>query len=264
MTRRLVACAVVAACVLMGIGFGSEAVGATTTPKTALIYGDSLTLEAKPVIVAKFAPKTSWRVRVQAIPGVALCEYTASLTADLAQYHPAVVTVETHGGDLDPISGCYPDGMVRDSPEYYEYYRGQLAAIFTVVRATGAKMVFFATPPDKSAASQLEQTTLTAIAYEEAAKVPGTSIAYGGRNALGGKTWRASLKCLVAEVGLLDCVGGRIPVRAPDTVHFCPAGYPDFFSFFAGCTLYSSGALRYGKALAAATVVPPKPVTAAT
>ena len=250
-----VACSL-AAVVLTAPAPAAEAV----VVRTALIYGDSLTLEARPTITARFAPKASWRAVVQAIPGVALCEYTTSLVADLQSYRPSVVTIETHGGTNSPATGCFDSNMIRDSPEYYSTIRADLAEIFAAVTATGAKVVFFATPPDQSAAAMLEQNTITSIAVSEAGNYHGVSISKAGRTALGGATWRGTLKCLAAEAATADCVDGRIIVRAPDTVHFCPVGYPNFFAFFAGCTTYSSGAFRYGRALVSATISPPKPV----
>jgi hypothetical protein len=257
MRRR---CVVFVAALIGVVALLPSAADATTTPKTALIYGDSLTLEAAPIVAARFAPRSAWRVVVKSIPGVALCEYAASLASDLTTYHPTVVTIETHGGTNSPVTGCFDQTLVRDSPDYYARIRADIDGDFSAVTATGAKVVFFATPPDKSAISEVEQDTITGIALSEAGHFHGVSVSKAGRSALGGSKWRGTMNCLATELALPDCVGGKIIVRAPDTVHFCPAGYVDYWAFFTGCTVYSSGALRYGRAMANVTISPPKPV----
>jgi hypothetical protein len=70
-----------------------------------------------------------------------------------------------------------------------------------------------------------------------------------------------TLPCLSHESSRDGCTGGRIVVRAPDGAHFCPTQTSP-------CSVYSSGAVRYGAAEAEAalrrtgirSLVPGKPL----
>src|SRR3989344_4367755 len=134
-------------------------------------------------------------------------------------------------------------------------------SFFSKVTATGAKVVFIKTPPEATANGKLIQDTLTQIATEEAGKFHGVSISNAGKSALGGNTWKATMKCLAIETPAMGCqADGKIPVRSPDKLHFCPIGYVDDTDWYSGCDVYSSGAYRYGKATVSTTINPPAPI----
>ena len=73
----------------------SAAARASVTPKSALIYGDSLTFESRYAVAQQFTTKTGWVQHQHEFPGFALCDFQDWLPADLAAYHPSVVAVET-------------------------------------------------------------------------------------------------------------------------------------------------------------------------
>jgi hypothetical protein len=263
MTRWRARGVVIAALVAVGVVL-LQLPAQGTVSHVALAYGDSLTYETTPTVAARFASKPSWRVTVRAYPYVALCDMVGWLQADLVSgARPTIITVETHGGDSTPCMD-EPDGtqIVRDSPDYYAHYRADFDAFFAAATSIGARVVVFATPPDKAATSQIEQNTLTAIATTEAGLFHGVSISKAGRTALGGNRWRQTERCVAIETAAMGCdtTTDQIIVRAPDTVHFCPTGYADLNALLAGCPIYSSGAYRYGRALASAIVNPPRPI----
>jgi hypothetical protein len=68
-----------------------------------------------------------------------------------------------------------------------------------------------------------------------------------GRAVVAGGRFTATLPCLPSEGAADGCVDGRIPVRALDGVHFCPRREGPGTD---GCPVYSSGAVRFGFAMA--------------
>ena len=81
-----------------------------------------------------------------------------------------------------------------------------------------------------------------AISYADA----GLSVADAGGN------WTATLPCLPGEDEAKGCVDGQIPVRAADHGHFCPTVAEDLGGVVPQCPVWSSGAWRYGAAVAQA------------
>jgi hypothetical protein len=72
------------------------------------------------------------------------------------------------------------------------------------------------------------------------------------------------LPCLPGEGTDAGCFGGRIVVRAPDGAHFCPNVGPAVRGVVGPCPRWSSGAVRFGRAMADAiadAVVPASTLT---
>jgi hypothetical protein len=257
--RRIIVGLVVAACTMAGM---PAAHAKTVPPKWALVYGDSLMVEASRTIISRFAPKTAWRVEVHAWPQISLCSQLDSLRDAVARTHPRVVTIESHGSQAGACMAG-PDGNppAVGSDEYYARIGEGLEAAFRIATSAGSKVVFVVSPPSASDVGTALQDAITAKAREKAALFHGVSISNAARNALGGTTWRATMRCLANETAAMGCTNGKIAVRAPDKLHFCPVPYPDLVSWFdPGCTVYSSGAFRFGRAIVTTTVSPPAPV----
>jgi hypothetical protein len=62
--------------------------------------------------------------------------------------------------------------------------------------------------------------------------------------------WTATLPCLPVE----PCAGSLAIVRAPDGVHFCPGSPAAVAGRTERCSVWASGAYRYGTAMAAPVV----------
>jgi hypothetical protein len=87
-----------------------------------------------------------------------------------------------------------------------------------------------------------------------AAEYPGVFYVDAGAAVLDYGRWTPSLPCLPTE----PCTGGTDLldrgfnlVRAPDGGHFCPASEDAKRGVVAACPTWSSGAYRYGNAMAA-------------
>jgi hypothetical protein len=239
-------------------GSGAKA----TAVHTALLYGDSLTWEAavnntlcphgtachRETVQAIASGHPSLRLVVRSFPGVAPCDWLKSLRGDLATYKPEVVMLQTEGNDLtpcmhDPATGSlYPVA----SAGFYDKYRSDLDAFFGDVTATGAKMIVV--PPivtnDRKFNEQV--TALGRIVTRAAARFPRSATTSLPQDAVTDNGRFTSAKsCLAGETAAKGCKNGRIRVRDPVGFHFCPVG----LKLPAHCSVYSSGALRFGESM---------------
>jgi hypothetical protein len=235
------------------------------TPKTALIYGDSLTYESSWAISQQFATKNGWTHAVRSFPSTAPCDWLSWLTNDLATYQPSVVSLSTAGG---AYTACMKDTngnqMVPGSQAYYDKYSSDLAQFFSQVTATGAKVVFMKAPPMLDAAANERMNQISNIATQLAGQYHGVSISSVPRNAVSNSGKYTQTKpCLASETAALGCQpDGKIAIRNTDGLHFCPTTYTTSSSYpFWWCSSsYSSGAYRWGRAIANTTANPPAPV----
>jgi hypothetical protein len=248
-----------------GGGSGGSGTGTSTSskqgPRWALFYGDSLGYEALPMVKVLFAKEPGWRVDAHAYPGLSLCQQLDSLGAALDRVEPAVVTIETVGSNRSP---CMKDAsgnpVPRGSDEYYRRIEQSFRDAFRLVTSKGAHVVLVLPPPLATAESQAIEERTAEIAQKVAGDFHGVSISSKARDALGGTTWSETLPCLPQETAPQGCRDGRIVVRGPDRLHFCPLAYSVTVPAQRGCPVYSSGALRLATAIVAATVDPPPPV----
>lgn len=269
MFRRSLAVAIISVSVTV-LSFAPASPASATTPKTALIYGDSLTYESRFQIASRFALKTGWIPHVHAFGGLAPCNWASWVDADLAAYQPSIVGMLTAGnsGGLSGIgSSCMVDGngvpLAMGSGAYYAKYQTDLATILAKVTATGARVVFFAAPPFSDPVRTTITKQLTVIATNLAYQYHGVSISSTVRSALG-LAYTDTKPCLATETPEMGCnvTTGRIPIRTlpghvDSGLHLCPAG---LVAGTAGvCSTYSSGEFRFARAEVNALVAPPPP-----
>jgi hypothetical protein len=259
--------------VMLSAGFGAFAPPASattiTTPATAAFYGDSILFEARDVVASQFAAKAGWTITVNSYPAAAVCDWQSTLESDLAALHPKIVVLETFGVSLTPCM----NGLTRGSTAWADKYRADIDTFFRTATSAGAKVLFVKPVVIDSARVQSTygvpfpnsyQTTLTSIATSEAKLYHGVSVTAAPKNSLLTSTGAFTYKktCLAGETAAMGCVAttNKITVRNPDGVHLCPVAYGPPDGMLAGCPAYASGAVRYGKALATATVSPPAPL----
>jgi len=265
--KRFVSLTLIAGLLVTGLNayfLPKSTLAATTPSKFAVIYGDSLTWESAWEMDNVFAGKTAWGSYVHSFPATAPCDWLGWLQGDLATYHPSVVTLTTAG---NVSTNCMLDAngvpLVMGSDAYFAQYRQNLNDIFAQVTATGAKMVYMQSPPFKDPIRNAAVIQINSIAAQLAASYHGVSISAAARAALAKNNKYTDYKpCLPAEKTTPDCVNGQIAIRTITGIqaglHLCPQGLPDAFPWF--CTTYSSGEMRYGRAIATATITPPKPI----
>ena len=244
------------ALVLIGVG---QAAGATT-PKTALIVGDSLTFESRFQLATRFSARVGWTQHTRSVIGSAPCDWIPYISADLAAYQPSVVGLLT-AGNTGGLSTCMTAS--NGTPEFAAQYRADLDRIFQMVTATGARVVFFSAPPFANAARNTDAKTITTIATQLAYQYHGVSIAGSVRTALSASGLYTDTKqCLATETLEPGCIGGRIAIRTlpgliDSGLHLCPTGLPP--GTFGICSTYSSGEYRFARAMTNSLINPPPP-----
>ena len=227
---------------LLGLGMCTPGVG-TEAARTAVIYGDSLLLEAYDPVAPCFSRAAGWEVTIRASGGTAVCDMLPQLEVDLSTIRPTVVAIETVGNSwltcmVDPATGGPYWGDA-----YYDKFAADLEAFFAAAHEAHVPVVFFS-PPPVGAAPDPRIQNLIDIAATLAQKYPGTTLSDAARNAVSNAgVYAQELPCLATETVEMGCTDGMIRVRSPDEVHFCPTR----FTF--PCPEWSSGASRFGAAI---------------
>ncbi len=253
-TRRLAAVLVAGLALLMVDARPANAV----TPKVAVIIGDSLTYESRFQIASRMALRPGWSQFTYGVILSAPCDWLAILPTMLA-HNPSIVGLMTAGNTNGSACMTAPTG----SAAYYAQYRADLNTLFAAITATGAKVVFQASPPFTDPARNTAVKQLKTIATELAYLHHGVSIASSLRTALSANGLYAQTKpCIATETLAQGCVNGRIDIRTrpgliDSGLHLCPTGLQP--GTFGVCAVYSSGEFRFARAMVNSLVAPPPP-----
>ena len=228
---------------------------APLTKPLVILYGDSLAWEAEDSFVGAFAGRTGVQVLTRTYGGTAICDWLDEMQADAAALAPGAVVLEFSGNALTP---CMQDanghGLVDDA--YWARYQADARTAIEIFTPTKTR-VFLAGAP----ISQHQQLTgdfhggmVNAMYTEIADQYAAVDYVDAGAAVLDQGRWTPSLPCLPGE----PCTGGTDLldrgvnlVRAPDGGHFCPAADEAKRGVVAACPVWSSGAYRYGNAMAA-------------
>lgn len=276
--RRFFAClaiitllAVTAVTVANSSAASSSPVRATTTmhraalpvapgQSTVILYGDSLASEAVDHFREALTSAGVGNVRTSTFGGTAICDWLDRMRFDAAALHPTAVVVEFSGNALTP---CMMDGQGQSlAVAVNAYYRKYLDDAREVLRifATGGTRIYFAGAPKTRVAEEtndLNAGLLNNVYADLAAETPEARFVGAEAALLHDGHWTETLPCLASEpcTGGVDGSGrGFNVVRAPDGGHFCP-GAPGATRGVTGtCPVWSSGAFRYGNAMAAAVI----------
>jgi len=221
-----------------------------------ILYGDSLAFEAADSFVGAFAGKPGVQVLTRTDGGTAICDWFDAMRRDAATLAPGAVVLEFSGNALTPcMQGT--DGKALSGEAYWEHYRADAQTAISIF-APARSRVYVAGSP----ISRVQEATgdfhggLVNAMYEELASEHADVAAYvdAGAAVLDHGDWTATLPCLPNE----PCTGGTDlrnrgvnVVRAPDGGHFCPASEEAKRGVVAACPVWSSGAFRYGNAMAA-------------
>ncbi len=224
-------------------------VGPLTRP-VVVLYGDSLAWEARHSFTGAFADLPHVDVYTRTFGGTAICDWFDQMADDATAMAPGMVVVEFSGNSLTPcMHGT--DGVPASGPAIAEHYAADAAKVIATFAPVGTHVVFAGAPVfDPTSATGGEINDL----YRNLAAVhDGVSYADAGAAVLDGDSYTITLPCLSSE----PCEGGYnadgLPVnvvRAPDGVHFCPVSGEAVAGITDDCPVWSSGAHRYGRALA--------------
>jgi hypothetical protein len=236
-TRRLVPTIAVAALAIVLSGcFGPN--GQSSRP-LVILYGDSLSWESRGGFQLTLGSGVD--VVHRNYPGVAICDYLDEMANDAAVLRPRAVVLEFAGNVLTPCIRPF----IGSTNTLVGKYAGDAATATAIFTAKGIPVYLMGAPllpgwnPDPT--PQLH----AAYAAVASRAGPLASFTDAGRAVLDAQgRYTSTLPCLPGEGPAQGCQAGRITVRSPDRVHFCPAAVDP-------CPVWSSGAWRFGAAMAA-------------
>jgi hypothetical protein len=227
---------------------------------TIVLYGDSLASEAADHFRDALTSAGVGHVRTSTFGGTAICDWLDRMRFDAATLHPTAVVVEFSGNALTP---CMMDSQGQSLAvavnTYYRKYMNDAREVLRIFATSGTRVYFASAPKTRVAeeASDPNAGLLNTVYADLAAETSDARFVGAGTTLLQDGHWTATLPCLESEpcTGGVDAGGRGINVvRAPDGGHFCP-GAPGATRGVTGpCPVWSSGAFRYGNAMAAAVI----------
>ena len=246
---RPAAAVVVIAALVAGLVVGAAlSVG---THRRVILYGDSLAFEARDAFALALQRGGDIEVVDRTFGGTAICDRLDRMRQDLHDLQPVAVVLEFAGNN---VTRCMqgPDGPMTGAA-LAQKYRDDARAATAVFAGAGVDVYWMGAPP--IATVQAGDFDLVRRVYEaEPGGAAPATPAFGrveyvdaGRAVVEGDRFTATLPCLPSEGTAEGCVDGRIAVRALDGVHFCPVRTGPGTDH---CPAYSSGAVRFGLAMA--------------
>jgi len=209
-----------------------------------VLYGDSLSWEAAGGFQLEL--RRDARVRISAVPGAAVCDLLPLVEQD-ADNPPTVAVLQFSGNNT---TSCMqgPDGEPLVGDALLDRYTADAEAVTSLLVGAGSSVIWAGSPVTRTG-GQAATLNERYRAIAEAAAARGEPVRYTPADTAvltpDGR-YTDTLPCLAFEGPDRGCVDGRIRVRAPDGVHFCPTGGDGS----APCPVWSSGAFRFGTAMA--------------
>jgi hypothetical protein len=218
-----------------------------------VLWGDSLSSEAQQPFVDALRARTGGKLDVstRTFGGTATCDWLPEIAATTARERIAFAVLEFSGNALTTcMTGA--DGAPLSGTAYLDTYRNATLQAITMLQNAGARVYVIGTPTGRTPSPGNEATKLLELYREIARRMPGVAYVDAGRAVLAPNgSWTETLPCRPDEGAAQGCTGGRIVVRAPDGAHFCPGAGPALRGVTATCPRWSSGAIRFGAAMAA-------------
>jgi hypothetical protein len=222
-----------------------------------VLYGDSLASEAEPHFRDALAAAGVADVKLSTFGGTAICDWLDDMRVDAATIQPTAVVVEFSGNAITPcMTDLSGQSLAADTASYHQKYLVDAREVLAIFAPTGTRVYFAGAPITRKAeeTKQLDPRWLNQLYAGLADDADDDRYVDAGQATLLDDQWTATLPCLPAEpcTGGVDADGTPVNVvRAPDGGHFCP-GAPDANrGVTEECPVWSSGAYRFGSAMAA-------------
>lgn len=213
------------------------------TRPTVLAYGDSLTVEAQHWFVASFPP--SVRVRVHAAGGNAICDYLPAMAAEIGRTHPVAVVFEFAGNGLTPCTRPAP-GQASAPGELVSRYQSDADAATALAATAHASAWWIGAPANRDPSANIGNAAIRGVYAGLPAHYANAHYVDAGLSVEADGHYTDILPCLTEEP--CERYGGAAVnrVRASDGGHLCPVHQ----AFVDTCPIWSSGAYRFGQAMA--------------
>ena len=224
------------------------------TRPVVVLYGDSLAWEARHAFKGAFADRPGVQVVERTFGGTAICDWFDEIAADATTLKPGLVVIEFIGNSFTPCMSD-PAGQFLTGAAVVDRYAVDLESVIATFEAIGAQVVLAGSPASRAEADHAPPGggALNALYQQVAAAHEGVRYADAGADVLNEGRWTRTLPCFAFEpcTGGVDAAGmGVNVIRSPDGVHFCPASAEAVRGVTGDCPVWSSGAFRYGSALA--------------
>jgi hypothetical protein len=212
-------------------------------PRVA-VYGDSLSVQADPYLLA-LGKVFGLTVKVHAFSGTAPCDFLPILRTDLDTHRPDLVLFAFSGNS---IATCMLDASGKPLVGFAVLAKYRTDTEAAIDATLGAHLPFLLASPPAPVGKSDNWKQFDDLYRSIAAAHPGVQYVDAGQDIAPGGQFVATQQCLPFEVNLPQARNicrspdARINVRGPDGAHFCGNAS---LTAAAGCSMYSSGALRY-------------------
>jgi hypothetical protein len=227
---------------------GPPATAPSAGPIRVVLWGDSLASEARDTFLAGMSSAAGVEVSARTATGPASCDLLGELRGAAATMDVALVELGADAPSAclrDPISGApLPGTLVLDR------FRREMQDALEALRGAGVDVVLLGAPDGRDALTGGLRHDVQLVLRDLAERNAGVRYADAGSVVHEHGRYTDTLPCLPFEDAARGCTDGRIPVRNPDGLHFCPQGGASG----GACPAWSSGALRYGLAVTAAAL----------
>lgn len=244
-------------------------VASVDEPLRVLLMGDSLTHEAGSAFTFALTMHDNAEVDASLIyGGTAICDWLVRLEPELQRFRPQVAVVEFSGNSLTPCMTDPTTGTSYSGDAKVEKYRLDAHAAMAIFARYDVTVYWVEAPVTKSSSTR----PLAPVYMTMPWTWPNAQYVNAGAAVLADGAYTDYLPCLpVDPCTETDPATGQLAakVRAPDGGHFCPTAPEARRGVTGDCPVWSSGAWRFGTAMAAAVIVdyglaegrPPRPTT---
>ena len=217
-------------------------------PALVVLWGDSLAWQAQDSFAFAVGQSLGAEVEAHTFPGTATCDWLADMGRTVGARWVTAAVLEFSGNALTP---CMRDaeGIPLSGEPYQSKYLADTRRALAILSKTGASVYVVGAPVHRDEGAQSAGSELRAMYRSLAARTHATYIE-AGASVLEHGNYTDTLPCLPIEAPDQGCRGGRIAVRASDGLHFCPLVLTTASGLACWCPVWSSGALRFGIAMA--------------
>jgi hypothetical protein len=234
-----------------GQGSSSGTSPAKHFPSQIALFGDSLAWEAQPYWTELIHKDHEAALTFDTFGGTATCDWLGRMREVESEYHPKEVQLSFSGNNLTPCM----KGYELYTKAYYDKYRADTLTAIGIFNS-GRTHVYLIGAPITQQQQSVPNWQMLNMVYAEIAQADPARVTYvdAGRSVEGPDgTFAQTLPCLKGE----SCTGPTVDgtpsniVRSSDGIHFCPSKEGNVGGVIGGCPVYSSGAFRFARAMAA-------------
>lgn len=217
-----------------------------------VLWGDSLAWESSDAFSAAVREGTEVEISSRTFGGTAPCDWLEDIEGTVAEEDVTIAVLEFSGNAFTPCMRDPVTGAAPTADRHLEAYARDLRRVLDILAADeGATSVYIVGAPAGRSEAAADVASRLRDLYERTASTrPDVVYVPAGSSVLDDDRYTESLPCLPGESAEQGCTNGRIAVRSPDGIHFCPTTTRSRAGVVESCPTWSSGAFRFGMAMA--------------